>query len=307
MSDLQKPILIIVGPTAIGKSDFAIKIAKDINGEIINADSRLVYKNFNIGTAKPNDLELKRVKHHLINILNPDRDFNISQFLDLVKEKTDQIIKSKKTPIIVGGTGQYIKAILNDWTISKVPPNKKLREEIEKKIKLHGPNFAYKFLQEISPLKSKQIDPSNQRRIIRAIEISQSEKPNSISNPMFKSYSKITIGLTTERKILYSKIDKRVDQMINEGWIDEVKFLINKNINLNHPAMSSVGYKEIFEYLTKNQTSLEEVIQKIKFRTHKLVRTQYNWFKLSDEKIKWFQTSKNELDEAKNFILSKFN
>jgi len=132
MSDLQKPILIIVGPTAIGKSDFAIKIAKDINGEIINADSRLVYKNFNIGTAKPNDLELKRVKHHLINILNPDRDFNISQFLDLVKEKTDQIIKSKKTPIIVGGTGQYIKAILNDWTISKVPPNKKLREEIEK-------------------------------------------------------------------------------------------------------------------------------------------------------------------------------
>ena len=192
MSNYIKPILIIVGPTGIGKSDFSISIAKDINAEIINADSRLVYKHFNIGTAKPNTTQLKTVKHHLIDILEPEENFNISQFLDLVKEKTEEILSRQKIPIIVGGSGQYIKAILDDWTIIKVPPNKTLRQDLEEKIKLNGAEFAYKLLQEIAPIRAKQIDPSNHRRIIRAIEISEAGQSNSTSSPLFK---KATINL----------------------------------------------------------------------------------------------------------------
>ena len=307
MSNYAKPILIVVGPTGIGKSDFSISIAKDINAEIINADSRLVYKHFNIGTAKPNATQLKTTKHHLIDILKPQENFNISQFLDLVKEKTEEILSRKKIPIIVGGSGQYIKAILDDWTISKVPPNKLLREELEEKIKLFGPEFAYKFLKKIDPLRAKQIDPSNHRRIIRAIEIHESGQSDSTSFPLFKSYSKITIGLTLERKLLYSRIDNRVDKMIEAGWIDEIKYLIKNNIQDQQSAMSSVGYKELYEYLTEGKESLADVIQKIKFKTHKLVRTQYNWFKLSDKNIKWFESTEKGLVQAKNFVISKIN
>ena len=307
MSNYIKPILIIVGPTGIGKSDFSISIAKDINAEIINADSRLVYKHFNIGTAKPNTTQLKTIKHHLIDILEPEENFNISQFLDLVKEKTEEILSRQKIPIIVGGSGQYIKAILDDWTISKVPPNKTLRQDLEEKIKLNGPEFAYKLLQEIAPLRAKQIDPSNHRRIIRAIEISEAGQSNLTSFPLFKSYSKTTIGLTLDRKSLYSRIDNRVDKMIEAGWIDEIKYLIKNNIQDHQSAMSSVGYKELYEYLTEDKESLGDVIQKIKFKTHKLVRTQYNWFKLSDKKIKWFESTQNGLLQAKNFVISQIN
>ena len=307
MSNYIKPILIIVGPTGIGKSDFSISIAKDINAEIINADSRLVYKHFNIGTAKPNTTQLKTVKHHLIDILEPEENFNISQFLDLVKEKTEEILLRQKIPIIVGGSGQYIKAILDDWTISKVPPNTALRQELEEKIKLNGAEFAYKLLQEIAPIRAKQIDPSNHRRIIRAIEISEAGQSNSTPFPLFKSYSKITIGLTLDRKTLYSRIDNRVDKMIEAGWIDEIKYLIKNKIQDDQSAMSSVGYKELYEYLTEDKESLEDVIQKIKFKTHKLVRTQYNWFKLSDKKIKWFESTQNGLLQAKNFVISQIN
>jgi len=307
MNNYIKSILIIVGPTGIGKSDFAINLAQDINAEIINGDSRLVYKHFNIGTAKPSPTQLKTVKHHLIDILKPEDNFNISLFLDLVKEKIEEILSRQKTPIIVGGTGQYIKAILNDWTISKVPPNETLREELEEKIQLNGSKFVFKYLQEIDPVSAEQIDESNPRRIIRAIEIAKSEQSNSTSSSLFKSYSKIPIGLTLNRKTLYCRIDKRVEQMIEDGWVDEMKCLIKNNIQYNQSAMSSVGYKELHEYLIKDKYTLEEVIQKIKFRTHKLVRTQYNWFKLSDKNINWFESTESGLTNAKNFVISKLN
>lgn len=297
-------LLIIVGPTAIGKSKFAIDIAQLHSGEIINADSRQVYKLLNIGTSKPNIDDLSIINHHLIDIKYPNESYNLSMFLPDCKKSIEKIQNSSNLPILVGGTGQYIWALLENWQPPNIKPDEELRSNLFKESIDFGKQYLHNKLFNINPESANRIDPRNTRRVIRAIEVELNKNTIEIStyNDQFniKNLKILIIGLTVNRKTLYEKIDLRVDKMIESGWIEETKNILSKGYDIKLPSLSSLGYSEIISYLDRGG-DLSEVINLTKFRTHKFARRQYTWFKSSDKRITWFDIH-TELNRAKEYI-----
>jgi tRNA dimethylallyltransferase len=286
---IMNNLIAIVGPTGVGKTRLAIQLAQKFNGEIVNADSRQVYRFMDIGTAKPTKEEQPLVLHHLIDIINPDDDFSLAIYQRRAYTAILDIQNRGKLPFLVGGTGQYIWAVLEGWTIPKVSPDIEYRKSLEQKAS-EDASSLYHELQIHDPVAAEKIDPRNVRRVIRALEVTRN-KPFSQSigkNPLPFEYS--IIGLTMPRKDLYQRVDARVDEMLKQGFIDEVKKLIEMGFSLELPSMSSIGYREIGLYL-QNRMTLDEAVYKIKTGTHRLIRHQYAWFKLSDNRIKWFNTS----------------
>ena len=295
MPDNNKPVIAIIGPTGIGKTALAINLALQYGGEIINADSRQVYRFMNVGTAKPTEEQLALVPHHLIDIINPEENFNLAQYQALACAAIKDIQQRGKLPLLVGGTGQYIWAVLEGWVVPAVPPDTEYRRLLEQKAADGKADELYVALRKADPAVAAKIDPHNVRRVIRALEIIQkTDRPFSVQRKKQPPWFEFRIiGLTMERKALYARVDARVDDMIQQGFVDEVKSLLSRGYSLELPSMSSIGYREIGKYLV-GEMSLTEAVEKIKVGTHRFIRHQYAWFKKTDPRIEWSDLSLNE-------------
>ena len=283
---MNKFLITIVGPTAIGKTSLAIKLAKHYKTEIISADSRQFYKELNIGTAKPTNEELSSVKHHLINNISVTDDYDISQFQSDATEKINNLFRIKDFAIMVGGSGLYIDSVL--YGIDDIPKvDISIRENLNEEFNNNGLKNLTLKLKELDPITYKKIDLNNHRRIIRALEVSISSNTpySSFLNTSKKQskYNEIIIGLDCNRQKLHSLINNRVDIMIKKGLVDEaIQLFKYKKLN----ALNTIGYKEIFEYLEK-KTNLEDAIDKIKINSRRYAKRQLTWYK-SNEKINWY-------------------
>jgi len=292
----MKCLIAIVGPTAVGKSRLALYLAQHLGGEIVNADSRQVYRYMDIGTAKPSKEERATVPHHLIDVVNPDETFSLAIYRQLAVQSISEIQQKGKVPLLVGGCGLYVWAVVEGWQIPAVPPNPELRRTLEQRAKEKGVDELFRELQQVDPAAATKIMPANLRRIIRALEVYLvSGEP--ISRGWRKtppSFPILIVGLTLPRAELYRRIDARVDEMIKSGLVEEVKELLDRGYGLNLPAMSGIGYKQIGMYL-QNIIGLEEAIQQIKWQTHRFARQQYAWFRPNDPRIHWFNGENSEL------------
>jgi len=282
-------LLAIVGPTGVGKSRLALRLAQAFGGEIVNADSRQVYRYMDIGTAKPTPQERALVPHHLIDIASPDENFSLAQYQQLALKAIENIQQRNMLPIVVGGSGQYVWSVLEGWGIPQVAPNLEFRQSLEERADIGEGDKLYEELVSIDPLAAQRIDPRNVRRTIRALEVFQeTETPFSqLQRKEASPFTTFIIGLTADREELYRRIDLRVDRMIEQGLVEEVKRLVSRGFNFNMPAMSGIGYKQIGHFL-RGELTLPGAIQQIKFETHRLARQQYTWFQLQDTRIKWF-------------------
>jgi len=278
----------IIGPTGIGKSRLAVRLAAAFNGEVVSADSRQIYRYMDIGTAKPDSQQMSSVPHHLIDIINPDENFSLTRFQQLATKTISSIQRRGRLPVVVGGSGQYVWALLEGWGVPRVPPNMELRQRLEKRVAAGEREGLYAELLARDPEYARQIDSRNVRRVIRAIEVSQDKPGSPISRQQSEPpYKKLIIGLTTDREDLYSLVDRRVDRMIEQGLVEEVQGLVSRGYGYSLPSMSAIGYRQIGAYL-RGEATLEADIQQIKFESHRFVRQQYNWFKLGDSRINWF-------------------
>ncbi|MBI5034576.1 MAG: tRNA (adenosine(37)-N6)-dimethylallyltransferase MiaA [Chloroflexi bacterium] len=284
----MKPLIAILGPTAVGKSVLAIQLAQDLRGEIVSADSRLVYRGMDIGTAKPTADEQRLVPHHLIDLVNPDQPFTLSEYQHLAYTAIAEIHRHGNIPFLVGGTGLYVRAVLEGLSIPRIKPNLERRAELER-IDAH---LLYARLQQLDPVGATRIDPKNKRRMIRAIEVSEAAGMpiSELQKVDAPNYRVLRIGLTMPREQLYDRINARVDQMITNGLIAEVQALLDRGYSADLPAMSGLGYRQIAAYL-QGKTLREEAIRVLKRDTRRFVHHQYSWFRLSDERIQWFDVT----------------
>ena len=288
---MGKILITIVGPTAVGKTSLAIKLAKHYKTEVISADSRQFYKELNIGTAKPSKNQLKAVKHHLINNISIEKDYNISDFEKDATISINQVFKNNDYAILVGGSGLYIDAVL--YGIDKIPKvDSSIRKKLNKEFDKNGNVNLIKKLKELDPITESKIDGNNHRRIIRALEVCISTKKPYSSFLKYQrttsKYNEIILGVNMDRKKLHLLINKRVDDMIENGLIKEVEGLIDyKDFN----SLNTIGYTEILDYL-ENKSSLDYAVEKIKTNTRRYAKRQITWFK-SNKSIKWYSDNYN--------------
>lgn len=303
---LSKPkIIVITGPTCTGKTYLGIQLAKKINGEIISADSRQFYKKLNIGTSKPTEEELKKVKHYFINSLNPDEDYNVSKYADDAEKIIDKITSEKKVPLVVGGSGLYIKALI-DGIVETADKDEEYRIELLKIKAENGINKLYKMLGETDPLSASKMLPQNWKRVMRALEVIHiTGKPIWKHHEQQKKKNKFfykQFGLNWNREILYKRINDRVDRMIESGLVNEVNKLLDEAYSFDLNSLNTVGYKEIISYL-KQEITLERAIELIKRNTRRYAKRQMTWFK-KDTRIKWLDVNDiNELEQITGKII----
>jgi len=300
-------LVAIVGPTGVGKSKLALRLAQAFDGEIVSADSRQVYRYMDIGTAKPSREERALVPHHLIDIVSPDENFSLAQYQQLAYRAIEDIQQRNKLALLVGGSGLYVWSVLEGWGIPQVAPDPEFRHSLEEKAASRvGEDELYQELTSVDPVAAQRIDPRNVRRTIRALEVyKEAEIPLSqLQRKEAPPFNTLIIGLTADRAELYRRIDLRVNEMIKQGLVDEVKRLVNRGYDFNLPAMSGIGYKQISMFL-RGELTLAAAIQQIKFETHRLVRHQYTWFQLKDDRIKWFDIQ-STVDSQIMAPLSKF-
>ena len=299
----KPPLILIVGPTAVGKTEIAIQLAERLNGEIVSADSRLFYRGMDIGTAKPSLEEQARVPHHLIDIANPDEILSLAVFQQKATEAIAEIHTRKKLPFLVGGTGQYIRAVTQGWSPPEVKPNEELRKELESEKESKGINWLHDKLATLDPAAAEKIDPRNYRRTIRALEVIMttgkkfSEQRGQGESP----YHLVTIELTRPREELYRRVDERIEAMYANGLMDEVQSLIARGYLPSLPTMSAIGYRECVQAL-EGQITVEEAKQLTRRATRVFVRRQANWFKESDPNILWFRVEDGIADEIEKNI-----
>ena len=295
---MGKRVIVIVGPTCSGKTYLSIQLAKIINGQIISADSRQIYKKLNIGTAKPTPSELKKVKHYFIDILEPDEDYNANDFSDEAERVIDNINKKNKIAIVVGGSGLYVKALI-DGIVESADKDEGLRKKLLKQRENFGNESLYNELKEIDPVSADKMLPQNWKRVMRALEVYYlTGKPiwqHHLDQEKKSKYEYQQVGLLWDRNTLYKNIDNRVDKMIRNRLVNEVKSLLAQGYNKNLNSLNTVGYKEIISYL-EGEISLERAIELIKRNTRRYAKRQITWFK-ADKRIKWYNVSgRQDLD-----------
>jgi len=299
-------LVAIVGPTGVGKSRLALHLAQTFNGEIVSADSRQVYRYMNIGTAKPTPQELSLVPHHLIDIINPDEGFSLAQHQQLAYRAIEDIQRRNKLALLVGGSGLYVWSVVEGWGVPQVPSDPEFRHSLERKAIEVGKDKLYQELMQVDPVAAQRIDPRNVRRIIRALEVYRNtETP--FSQLQYKQaplFGILIMGLTANRAELYRRVDLRVDEMIEQGLVAEVKKLVDMGYAFNLPAMSGIGYKQIGMFL-RGELTLAAATQQIKFETHRFIRHQYSWFRLKDNRIRWFDIQ-NRVEPEITALVAKF-
>ena len=288
LSEKQKPLLVILGPTASGKTALSIKLAKRFDGEIISADSRQLYKNMEIGTDAISKEEMEGVPHHMIGMLEPNEQFTVAEYKQKSIHIINTILRKKKVPILVGGTGLYISAIVENYEIPQVPPNFELRNQLQKEAEKYGTEYIFKKLEEIDPQTAEKIDRHNPRYIVRAIEIKKAglEKSDTRKKPLFDHFF---IGIDWPREELYKKIERRVDEQVQSGLIEEVEKLMQKGYDENLPAITALGVKELMPYL-RGEISLEEAKDQIKQNTRNYAKRQMTWFRRYKD-IHWIENA----------------
>ena len=295
----MRRLITIVGPTASGKTALAVELAQRIEGEIIGADSRQVYRRMDIGTAKPTAEEQAALRHYLINLVDPDEPFSLGRWLDLAKEALEDIWSRGKQPLLVGGTGQYVWALLKGWRVPRVPPDGELRTELGSR----APSELAEELRRVDPAAAAFVDPRNVRRMVRALEVYHATgKPFShwrTKEPA--GFYSLVIGLRLPREELYHRIDQRVEAMFAAGLVDEVRALLAARYSRGLPSMSGIGYLEVCAYLA-GEIDLETAVERTKTGTHRLARHQNSWFKTGDERIRWIEAGESSLDAAINLI-----
>jgi tRNA dimethylallyltransferase len=283
-----KLLVVILGPTAVGKTGLAIEMAQALNGEIVSADSRQVYRHMDIGTAKPTAEQQAQAPHHLLDVVDPDENLSVAQYQRMAYEAIDAIIARNHIPFLVGGTGQYITAVVEGWSIPEVPPNPALRAELEAIAEREGHDVLVQRLAELDPVAAETIDPHNMRRVVRAIEVSvQAGQPFSQlqqKNP--PPYTILEFGLTMERAALYQQADRRVEAMMAQGFLDEVRHLLAMGYSRTLPSMSGLGYVQLAAHLLDG-VPLDEAVTATKHATHDFIRRQYTWFRGHDKGIMW--------------------
>ncbi len=296
-------LVAIVGPTATGKTELSLRLAKEFKGEIVNADSRQVYRHMNIGTSKPTGEELARAPHHLIDVVEPDEEFGLAAYQKLAYGAIGDIQRRGKLPLLVGGTGQYVWAVLEGWVIPSVAPDAEFRKSLQERAERGEASELYKELEKADPAAAKRIDGRNVRRVIRALEVSHhaGEPFSGLQKKDPPDFDTLIIGLTANRGELYRRIDTRVEKMIELGLVDEVQALLQKGYDLGLTAMSGIGYRQIGQYI-KGELTLEEAVERIKFATHRIARQQYTWFRLEDERIRWLDIDRDVNKEAKQLV-----
>ena len=306
---MKPKIIVILGPTASGKTDLAVKLAQKFNGEIVTADSRTIYKGMDIGTAKvlgerrEIDSEFaviyQGIPHYLIDCVYPNEEYSVVHFKDDAQRIIDKIIKRGKTPFLVGGTGLYIQALMDNLDVPEVPPDKELRERLERDIETLGLEAVYEKLKATCPiLASSVVDPQNPRRIIRAMEIclKNGDLARVKGEPF---YDALKIGIKLEKEELNRRIDARVDKMMEGGLVEENKKLLEK-YDSNLPALSGIGYREIIKYL-RGELPVEDAVELIKLNTRHFVKRQMTWFK-RDESINWVENLGEGEKLVSNFL-----
>ncbi|MGL5416185.1 MAG: tRNA (adenosine(37)-N6)-dimethylallyltransferase MiaA [Clostridium sp.] len=280
---MKNKVLVLGGPTAVGKTELSIKLAKSLNGEIISADSMQIYRNMDIGSAKVTTTEMDGVKHYMIDIVDPSQSFNVSDYKELGSKIIEDIISRGKLPIIAGGTGLYINALTCNMDFTEGESDLEYREELNNLAKEKGNIYIHELLKEIDPISYAQIHPNNLKRVIRALEVYHiTKKPFSSFDLGEKMYDSIYdvhyFVLTMDRAKLYERINYRVDKMMNEGLIDECVSLKNKGLDSSYQSMQGIGYKEILLYLDKKIT-LDESIELIKKGSRNYAKRQLTWFR----------------------------
>lgn len=290
---MKKPVIVIVGPTAVGKTEISIELALKIQGEIISADSMQIYKYMDIGSAKPTKEEINDIPHYLIDEIDPAEPFSVSDYQKLAKHYIQQVIRKGKTPVIAGGTGLYVNSLLYKMDFSSMPSDTSFREALEKEAEEHGNEYLHNRLKRIDMHLAERIHPNNVKKVIRAIEVY--EQTGEIMKDFGESfipnedYQYILIGLTRHREELYDRVNKRVDVLIQSGLIDEVKSLLHSGLTEENISMKGIGYKEVIGYL-HDEYDLEYAIWLIKRNTRRYAKRQLTWFRRYDH-IKWYNLS----------------
>lgn len=298
---MKQKLIVVAGPTASGKTRLAIDIAKSVNGEIVNADSMQIYKYMNIGSAKPTLEEQSEAKHHLIDFLDPDEEFSVADYTDLAHKVIAEIASRGKVPIMCGGTGLYINSVVNDITFGEIETDYKLREELNELAKQHSSQYLLDILKEFDPVSAQRLHPGNLRRIVRAIEFYRTTGiPISEHQEMTKQkesrYEPLMLCVKWDREVLYDRINKRVDIMLNDGLLDEVKRLMEMGYTKELNSMKGIGYKEIIDYFEGNM-SLEDTVNLIKQSSRRYAKRQLTWFR-RDKRIHWLDANEDFLAEG---------
>jgi tRNA dimethylallyltransferase len=299
-------LLLIVGPTAVGKTELAIQLAKALGGEIISADSRLFYRGMDIGTAKPTPQELRQVPHHLIDIVNPDETVSLAVFQRMARDAISDVHRRGRLPLLVGGTGQYVRAVTEDWQPPAVAPDTRLRDELGRLKDARGVYWLHDRLRQLDSDAAREIDPRNARRTIRALEVILTTGRRFSAQRVHgqSPYHLITIGLNRPRPDLYARIDARIDAMFRAGLLDEVRGLLDAGYGADLPAMSAIGYRECV-HVIQGEGDAERARAEMRRATRMYVRRQANWFKESDPTIRWFDAARPGLGASLADLIRK--
>jgi tRNA dimethylallyltransferase len=300
---MKPPLIVLIGPTAVGKTELAILLAEKFNGEIVSADSRLFYRGMDIGTAKPSAADMERVPHHLIDVANPDETWSLAVFQQQARAAIDGIHQKGRLPFLVGGTGQYIRAVTEGWTPPEVAPDPRLRGVLENLINQHDIYWLHDKLRLLDPASAAKIDARNFRRTIRALEVifTTGQLFSAQRGVSDSPYRLTTIGLKRPRPELYERIDQRIEAMFAQGLLAEVQGLLAQGYAPELPSMSAIGYREAVAVL-REQMTLEEAKTQMKRGTRVFVRRQGNWFKEEDPSIRWFAMEAQTQTNIENFL-----
>lgn len=300
--------IVLLGPTAVGKTDLSIELAKKFDGEVVSCDSMQIYRGMDIGTAKVKEEETEGITHHLIDIVEPDEEFTVAEYSEEAKKKIRDINSRGKLPIFVGGTGLYINSLIYNLDFTEVRPNFEIRNKYEAYVETRGKEYVYKILEEIDPETAAKLHPNDTRRVVRAIEIYMtSGEKMSDRNKNFreanKDYDYYLLGLYMDRKKLYERINLRVDLMMEEGLLDEVKNLLDKGYTRDMTSMQAIGYKEIISYLN-GEMDLEESVEILKRNSRRYAKRQLTWFRKEDQ-VNWFNVEDYRLEDIFKDIENK--
>ncbi|HYO89513.1 MAG TPA: tRNA (adenosine(37)-N6)-dimethylallyltransferase MiaA [Candidatus Limnocylindrales bacterium] len=289
------PLVVLLGPTAVGKTGLALALAEAFDGEIVGADSRQIYRGLDIGSAKPTLAQQTRAPHHLIDVVEPDETLSLAEYQTLATAAIADIARRGRLPLLVGGTGQYLTALVEGWRVPRVPPDPQLRAELEQYAAEHGGDALFARLLAADPAAEAFVDGRNLRRVIRALEVTTltcepfSAQRRSAPPP----YDIIQFGLTLERDALYARADQRIGAMMAAGFLDEVRGLLARGLNRRLPSLSALGYTQLAAHLLDG-LPLADALEQTRFATHNYIRRQYTWFRGHDRGIHWMDASSAE-------------